>query len=153
MQNVKEDLGTKESTKGEVMFRASNDRGETFENKTNLSYTETADSVDAEIAAEGATVMITWWERNQTSNVPVARISTDAGETFGTTIMLGTNCTLTNTEEGAQQEKVEKLQKKNQWEEQKQQSSIVSTMVSQQHHDYDSSTVSTNILSILLARL
>jgi hypothetical protein len=82
------------------MFRASNDGGETFGDKMNLSNTPSADSVDAEIAAEGATVMVTWWERNQTSNTPVARMSTDGGETFGAMMMLGTNGTLTNTEEG-----------------------------------------------------
>ena len=44
--------------------------------------------------------MVTWWERNQTSDVPVARISTDGGETFGAMMMLGTNGTISNTEEG-----------------------------------------------------
>lgn len=92
------DKGTP-NTNGEVMFRASNDGGQTFGNKTNLSNTDTVDSVDAEIAAEGADVMVTWWERNQTSNTPVARISTDAGETFGPLLMLGTNGTISGTEE------------------------------------------------------
>jgi hypothetical protein len=50
--------------------------------------------------AEGANVIVTWWERNQTSNTPVARISTDGGETFGPMLMLATNGTLTNTEGG-----------------------------------------------------
>src|SRR5919204_192190 len=95
------DKGTP-NTNGEVMFRASNDGGATFGDKMNLSNTPNADSVDAEIAAEGATVMVTWWERNQTSDVPVARISTDGGETFGVMLRLGANGTLTNTEaEGA----------------------------------------------------
>ena len=82
------------NTNGEVMFRASNDGGETFTDKINLSNTTDADSVDAEIAAEGANVIVTWWETNQTSNTPVARISTDAGETFGPLMMLGMNGTL-----------------------------------------------------------
>jgi hypothetical protein len=81
------------------MFRASNDGGATFGDKMNLSNTPTADSVDAEIAAEGANVIVTWWETNQTSDVPVARMSTDGGETFGPMLMLGTNGTLTSTEE------------------------------------------------------
>jgi hypothetical protein len=93
------DKGTP-NTNGEVMFRASNDGGATFGNKTNLSNTDTVDSVDAEIAAEGADVIVTWWERNQTSNIPVARLSTDGGETFGSMLMLATNGTLANTEEG-----------------------------------------------------
>jgi hypothetical protein len=91
---------TNKSGNWEVMFRASTDGGTTFGDKMNLSNTPNADSVDAEIAAEGANVMVTWWERNQTSNTPVARISTDGGETFGAMMMLGTNGTLTNTEEG-----------------------------------------------------
>jgi hypothetical protein len=78
----------------EVIFRASTDGGTTFGNKTNLSNTTNTDSVDAEIAAEGGNVMITWWERNQTANTPVTRISTDNGETFGPTLNLATNGTL-----------------------------------------------------------
>ena len=54
------------------------------------------------IAAEGATVMVTWWERNQTSDIPVARISTDGGETFGAMMMLGGNGTISSTEEGTE---------------------------------------------------
>jgi hypothetical protein len=87
------DKGTP-NTNGEVIFRASTDSGATFGNKTNLSNTNNTDSVDAEIAAEGGNVMITWWERNQTANTPVARISTDNGETFGPTLNLATNGTL-----------------------------------------------------------
>jgi hypothetical protein len=92
------DKGTP-NTNGEVMFRASNDGGATFGNKTNLSNTDTVDSVDAEIAAEGADVIVTWWERNQTSDTPVARVSTDGGQTFGPMLMLGTNGTISSTEE------------------------------------------------------
>jgi len=82
------------------MFRASNDGGATFGNKTNLSNTDTVDSINAEIAAEGANVIVTWWETNQTSNTPVARISEDGGQTFGPMLRLGANGTLTSTEEG-----------------------------------------------------
>ncbi len=83
----------------EVMFRASNDGGQTFSDKINLSNTTDADSVDAEIAAEGANVIVTWWERNQTSDIPVARISTDAGETFSPIMVLSTNGTIGIEEE------------------------------------------------------
>src|SRR5919109_4455448 len=48
---------------GEVMFRASNDGGATFGDKINLSNNTVTNSVDAEIAAEGANVIVTWWER------------------------------------------------------------------------------------------
>jgi hypothetical protein len=54
------DKGTP-NTNGEVMFRASTDGGQTFGNKTNLSNSDTADSIDAEIAAEGADVIVSWW--------------------------------------------------------------------------------------------
>ncbi len=81
----------------EVMFRASTDGGATFSDKINLSNTADADSIDVEIAAEGTNVIVTWWERNQTgSDIPVARISTDSGETFGPMIMLATNGTLSS---------------------------------------------------------
>jgi hypothetical protein len=84
----------------EVMFRASTDGGETFSDKINLSNTTDADSWRVEIAAEGDTVVVSWWETaNQTNDIPVARISTDAGETFGPMIMLATNGTISSTEE------------------------------------------------------
>jgi hypothetical protein len=83
----------------EVMFRASADGGATFSDRINLSNTTDADSEDAEIAAEGDTVVVSWWETNQTANIPVARISNDAGETFGPLLMLGANGTLGITEE------------------------------------------------------
>ena len=83
----------------EVMFRASNDAGETFGDKINLSNTTDADSWRVEIAAEGADVLVTWWETNQTSDTPVARISTDGGETFGPVLRLGANGTISSTDE------------------------------------------------------
>jgi hypothetical protein len=72
----------------EVMFKASTDAGKTFSNKMNLSNTPKSDSQDAEIAAAGNNVYITWWERNQTMNEPVMRISNDNGKTFGQELML-----------------------------------------------------------------
>jgi hypothetical protein len=85
----------------DVMFRASNDGGETFGDKINLSNTTDADSWRVEVAGEGDTVVVSWWETNQTSDVPVARMSTDGGQTFGAMLMLGSNGTLSSTEEGA----------------------------------------------------
>ena len=78
----------------EVMFRASTDNGVTFGDKMNLSNTTEADSDDAEIAASGNSVYITWWERNETSDTPVARVSNDNGATFGPMLMLATNGTI-----------------------------------------------------------
>jgi hypothetical protein len=78
----------------EVMFRASTDNGATFGDKINLSNTTEADSDDAEIAASGDNVYVSWWERNETSDTPVARISSDNGATFGPMLMLATNGTI-----------------------------------------------------------
>ena len=78
----------------EVMFRASNDGGQTFSDKINLSNTTEADSWRVEIAEEGENAVVSWWETNQTSDIPVARVSNDGGATFGPMIMLATNGTL-----------------------------------------------------------
>src|SRR5919106_2343874 len=78
----------------EVMFRASTDNGVTFGDKMNLSNTTEADSDDAEIAASGNSVYVTWWERNDTSDTPVARVSNGNGATFGQILMLATNGTI-----------------------------------------------------------
>jgi hypothetical protein len=78
----------------EVMFRASTDNGATFGDKINLSNTTEADSDDAEIAASGDSVYVSWWERNETSDTPVARVSNDNGDTFGPMLMLATNGTI-----------------------------------------------------------
>ena len=83
----------------EVMFRASNDGGATFSNKTNLSNTPNADSWRVEIAGEGDNVVVSWWETNQTSDTPVARISNDAGQTFGPLLRLATNGTISSSTE------------------------------------------------------
>jgi hypothetical protein len=90
----------------DVMFRASTDGGATFGDRINLSNSSDADSWRVEIAGEGETVVVSWWETNQTSDTPVARVSNDAGETFGPMIMLGTNGTISGTEgegEGGQE--------------------------------------------------
>ncbi|MFL6360959.1 MAG: hypothetical protein ACJ72V_16685, partial [Nitrososphaeraceae archaeon] len=78
----------------EVMFRASTDNGVTFGNKINLSNTTEADSEDAEIAASGNKVYVTWWERNQTTEEPVLRISSNNGGTFGPILRLASNSTI-----------------------------------------------------------
>jgi hypothetical protein len=84
----------------EVMFRASTDAGQTFTDKINLSNSTQADSWRVEIHGEGDTVVVSWWEMNQTSDIPVARISNDAGETFGPMLRLATNGTIgSGTEE------------------------------------------------------
>jgi hypothetical protein len=84
----------------EIMFRASTDGGATFGDKINLSNTTDAGSTRAEIAGEEDNVIVSWWETNQTSDTPVARISTDSGQTFGPTLMLASNGTIGEAEEG-----------------------------------------------------
>jgi hypothetical protein len=72
----------------EVMFKVSTDGGKTFSTKMNLSNTPNSESQDVEIVAAGNNVYVTWWERNQTMNEPVMRVSNDNGKTFGQLIML-----------------------------------------------------------------
>ena len=84
------DKGTPNSN-SEVIFRASTDGGVTFRDKINLSNTTNADSTRAEIDSEENSVLVTWWESNQTSNTPVMRVSNDFGETFGPILVLATN--------------------------------------------------------------
>ena len=85
---------TNKTGNNEVMFRASNDNGATFGHKTNLSNTTEADSEDAEIAASGDNVYVTWWERNETSEEPVLRVSSDNGGSFGPILKLASNGTI-----------------------------------------------------------
>jgi hypothetical protein len=54
----------------EVMFRASTDGGAIFTDKINLSNSTDAESQDVQIAADNDNVIVTWWERNATSNEP-----------------------------------------------------------------------------------
>ncbi len=93
---------TNKTGNNEVMFRASNDGGVTFGDKINLSNTTDVESVDAEIAADGENVYITWWERNENvhphTDEPVARISSDGGQTFGPLLNLATNGTIGNND-------------------------------------------------------
>ena len=70
------------------MIRASTDGGTTFTDKINLSNSPDAESQDVQIAADGDNVVVTWWERNATSDEPVARVSVDNGEIFGPILKL-----------------------------------------------------------------
>jgi hypothetical protein len=82
---------TNKTGNDEVLFRASTDNGQTFEDKINLSNTTDAESGEVEIDSDTDSVLVTWWETNDTSHVPVMRVSNDNGETFGETIMLASN--------------------------------------------------------------
>jgi hypothetical protein len=88
---------TNKSENWEVMFRASNDGGQTFGDKINLSNSTDAESQNAEIvAAGGNNVFVSWWETSPEtgSSESVLRVSNDAGQTFGPMIMLGVNGTI-----------------------------------------------------------
>ncbi len=78
----------------EVLFRASTDKGQTFGDKINLSNTTDANSTDVEIDSDADSVVVTWWERNATIDVPVMRVSSDNGKTFGPLLNLATNGTI-----------------------------------------------------------
>jgi hypothetical protein len=78
----------------EIMFRASTDNDATFADKINISNTTDSESQDVEIATEGDNAVVTWWERNQTAEELVTRVSTDNGDTFGPLLKLATNGTI-----------------------------------------------------------
>jgi hypothetical protein len=77
----------------EVMFRASTDGGKTFGNKINLSTSKDFSS-KVDIAASGNNVYVTWWETNETLNAAVLKVSNDNGKTFGPTLKLDSNDTI-----------------------------------------------------------
>jgi hypothetical protein len=81
----------------EVFFRASNDKGQTFGDKINLSNTPNAESTRVEIDSDANSVVVTWWETNHTASTPVMKISTDNGKMFGPIIKLSTNGTIGST--------------------------------------------------------
>jgi hypothetical protein len=83
----------------EVNFRASTDGGQTFGDKINLSNTTDFDSSNVEIDSDGDSVVVTWWETNQTSDTPVMRVSSDNGGTFGPILRLAPNGTIGEAEE------------------------------------------------------
>ena len=90
---------TNKSENWEVMFRASNDGGQTFGDKINLSNSSDTESQNAEMVAAGNNVFVSWWETSPEtgSSESVLRVSNDAGQTFGPRIMLGVNGTISTT--------------------------------------------------------
>jgi hypothetical protein len=82
------------NSNNEVIFRASTDGGATFGDKINLSNTTEADSNRVELDSDADSVVVTWWETNQTSDTPVMRVSTNNGATLGPVLTLATNGTL-----------------------------------------------------------
>jgi hypothetical protein len=78
----------------EVLFRVSTDGGASFSDKINLSNTNASESERVELDSNGESIVVTWWETNQTDEIPVMRISNDNGETFGPILRLATNGTI-----------------------------------------------------------
>jgi hypothetical protein len=79
----------------EVQFRATPDGGSSFGEKINLSNTTDADSTRVEIDSDADSVVVTWWETNQTHDTPVMRVSDDDnGATLGPLLTLATIGTL-----------------------------------------------------------
>jgi len=87
---------TNKTGNDEVLFRASTDKGQTFGDKINLSNTTDAASTRVEIDSDANSVVVTWWETNQTDDTPVMRVSNDNGKTFGPTLKLATNGTISS---------------------------------------------------------
>lgn len=86
------------------MFRASTDGGASFADKTNLSNTTDSESERVEVDAEEDSVVVTWWETNQTDEIPVMRVSDDNGVTFGPILRLATNGTIGEAADGEEDE-------------------------------------------------
>lgn len=78
----------------EVLFRMSTDNGASFSDKINLSNTNDSESERVELDSDGESVIVTWWETNQTDEIPIMRVSNDNGETFGPILRLGANGTI-----------------------------------------------------------
>ena len=78
----------------EVLFRVSTDGGTSFSDKINLSNTNDSESERVELDSDGESVIVTWWETNETDEIPIMRVSSDNGETFGPILKLGANGTI-----------------------------------------------------------
>ena len=85
---------TNKTGNDEVMFRSSTDMGKTFGDVINLSNSTDSNSTRVEIDSDADSVVVTWWETNQTDDTPVMRVSNDNGKTFGPLLKLATDGTL-----------------------------------------------------------
>jgi hypothetical protein len=79
------------NSNNDVMFRASTDGGQTFGEKINLSNSTDSNSTRVEMDSDEDSVVVTWWETNETDDTPVMRVSNDNGTTFGPILKLATN--------------------------------------------------------------
>jgi hypothetical protein len=72
----------------DVMFKASNDNGQTFGKKINLSNSPNGTSADAGIGASGDNVYVAYWDNKTGIGKVYLRASTDKGQTFRPEITL-----------------------------------------------------------------
>ena len=72
----------------EVMFKASNNNGQTFGDKINLSNSTNGTSVGASVAASGNNVYVTYWDNKTGTGRVYVRASGDNGKTFEPEITL-----------------------------------------------------------------
>ncbi|MGN6624252.1 MAG: sialidase family protein [Candidatus Nitrosocosmicus sp.] len=78
----------------EVMFKASNDGGKTFGDKINLSNSTKGISVEADVAASGNNVYVTYADNKTGVANAYIRVSNDNGKTFGPELQLTDNVNL-----------------------------------------------------------
>ena len=99
-ENVYVVWGTNNTTANntEVMFRVSDDGGQSYADKVNLSNSTGSNSTDFDIEATGDNVIVSWWETNATNAEPVIISSNDNGATFGPVLKLTTNGTIGQAE-------------------------------------------------------
>jgi hypothetical protein len=81
----------------EVMFKASHDNGQTFGKKINLSNSTNGISVEADVAASGNNVYVTYGDNKTGIANAIIRTSNDNGNTFGPEVILTDNSNLANT--------------------------------------------------------
>lgn len=86
---------TNKTGNDQVLFRASNDAGATFNDIMNLNNATNTKLHDIQIAAGAENVVVIWRQQiNATSDEPVARISADNGQTFESVANLASNGTI-----------------------------------------------------------
>ena len=75
----------------EIMLRVFIDGGQTFGDNINLDNTTDCNTNRVKIDSDVNSVVVTWWEANQTSDTNVLKMSNDNGITFGPLFNLAIN--------------------------------------------------------------
>jgi nitrogen fixation protein FixH len=82
-ENVYVTWPTNKTGNWEIMFRASNDSGQTFGDKINLSNSSNANSFHSDVAASENNVYVSFHDAKSGNVDTYIRTSTDGGQTFG----------------------------------------------------------------------